>query len=172
MQVAVIEYARNVAGLEAANSTEFVADNPHPVIALIEEWQDAGGTLEVRKEGGDLGGTMRLGGQQIHLAPDSSAHRVYGDDRIVERHRHRFEFNNTYRQRLSDAGMIFSGTSIDDLVETVELPDHPWFIGCQFHPEFTSSPLRGHRLFSSYVLAARERRAERGDDELPRAAVQ
>ncbi len=172
MQVAVIEYARNVAGLESANSTEFDAATPHPVIALIEEWQDADGTVEVREAGGDLGGTMRLGGQEIRLRPESSAQKVYGLDTIVERHRHRYEFNNNYRDVLSDAGLLFSGTSIDDLVETVELPGHPWFIGCQFHPEFTSSPLRGHRLFSSYVLAARDRRAGRGGDELPRAAVQ
>jgi len=171
MQVAVIEYARNVAGFANANSTEFDKTTDHPVIALIEEWQDAGGTVEVRAEGGDLGGTMRLGGQDIHLAEESVAKRVYGKELIVERHRHRYEFNNNYRQSLSDAGIVFSGTSIDDLVETVELPGHPWFIGCQFHPEFTSSPLHGHNLFSSYVRAARTRRElKRGD--LPRAAAQ
>lgn len=171
MQVAVIEYARNVAGLDDANSTEFVRDTPHPVIALIEEWQDAGGTVEVREEGGDLGGTMRLGGQEIWLSEDSNARKVYAENTIVERHRHRYEFNNNYRKPLSESGMVFSGTSIDDLVEMVELPNHPWFLGCQFHPEFTSSPLRGHRLFSSYVLAACRRR-ELSGGELPRVAAQ
>ena len=157
MQVAVIEYARNVAGLEGAHSTEFKPDARHPVIALITEWSTAEGGIEKRDENSDLGGTMRLGGQQCRLAEGSLARRLYDQDVIVERHRHRYEFNNTYREALQQAGLRLSGTSLDgNLVETVEIPGHPWFLACQFHPEFTSTPRDGHPLFSGFVRAARE----------------
>jgi len=157
MQVAVIEFARNVAGLEAAHSTEFDKDTPHPVIGLITEWTTAEGDVERRCEDSDLGGTMRLGGQECMLAEGSRARAMYGKERIVERHRHRYEFNNTYLDRLTEAGLVISGRSADgSLVEVVELADHPWFIACQFHPEFTSTPRGGHPLFSGFVQAARE----------------
>ena len=158
MQVAVIDYARNIAGMENANSTEFNKDTPYPVIALIEEWTDEQGNLQVRDENSDLGGTMRLGGQKCHLTAGSKAREVYGSDTIVERHRHRYEFNNMLREQLVDTGLIIGGVSDDDLVETVEIADHPWFVGVQFHPEFTSSPRDGHPLFTSYVEAARAER--------------
>jgi CTP synthase len=162
MQVAVIEYARHVAGLEEAHSTEFRKDTPHPVIALITEWQDREGRIERRDEHSDLGGTMRLGAQPCRLAPGSLAHRTYGQDVIMERHRHRYEFNNAYRDTLEGAGLRVSGTSTDgSLVEVVELDDHPWFLGCQFHPEFTSTPREGHPLFIGYILAARAQRERR-----------
>ncbi len=158
MQVAVIEYARHVAGLADAHSTEFRPDTPHPVIALITEWTTEDGRVERRSADSDLGGTMRLGAQRCRLRPGSLAHRTYGQDVIEERHRHRYEFNNGYRQALSDAGLVLSGTSMDDeLVEVVELEDHPWFLGCQFHPEFTSTPREGHPLFAGFVQAARRR---------------
>ncbi|HET7369390.1 MAG TPA: CTP synthase, partial [Gammaproteobacteria bacterium] len=156
MQVAVIEYARNVAGLAGAHSTEFETAPAHPVIALITEWLDKAGSVEQRSAASDLGGTMRLGAQECRLVKGSLAERCYGAESIVERHRHRFEFNNNYLDLLSDQGMVFSGASVDGLVEVVELPDHPWFIGCQFHPEFTSSPREGHPLFSGFIRAARE----------------
>ncbi len=157
MQVAVIEFARNVAGLEAAHSTEFDKDTPHPVIGLITEWTTAEGEVERRCEDSDLGGTMRLGGQECVLAEGSRAREMYGKERIVERHRHRYEFNNTYLDRFTEAGLVISGRSADgSLVEVVELADHPWFIACQFHPEFTSTPRGGHPLFSGFVQAARE----------------
>jgi CTP synthase len=156
MQVAVIEFARHVAGLEGAHSTEFRRDTPHPVIALITEWQREDGGLEQRNEDSDLGGTMRLGGQRCELQPGSLAHRVYGRDSIVERHRHRYEFNNVYREQLAEKGLVMSGSSIDgELVEVIEIPGHPWFLACQFHPEFTSTPRDGHPLFSGFVRAAR-----------------
>ena len=161
MQVAVVEYARHVAGLEGAHSTEFQPDTPHPVIALIEQWQDRSGRLEQRDAGADLGGTMRLGAQASHLAPGSLIHRIYGRDVINERHRHRFEFNNLYMEQMKAAGMVFSGRSDDGLVEVIELAGHPWFVGCQFHPEFSSTPLDGHPLFESFVAAARTARAQR-----------
>ena len=155
MQMAVVEYARHVAGLEAANSTEFDPDTPHPVIALITEWLDREGRVEKREAGADLGGTMRLGGQSCALAADSLARKVYGADTIVERHRHRYEVNNIYLNRLQQAGLKVSGKSEDGrLCEMVELPGHPWFIGCQFHPEFTSTPRAGHPLFTAFVRAA------------------
>ncbi|MEM7763287.1 MAG: CTP synthase [Pseudomonadota bacterium] len=156
MQVAVIEYARHVAGLDGAQSTEFDRQTPHPVVALITEWQTADGMTEVRSEASDMGGTMRLGGQQIQLQPDSMVQRIYAQDEIRERHRHRYEVNNNYRERLSKAGLHFSGLSADDLVEMVELPDHPWFVASQFHPEFTSNPRDGHPLFSGFISAARD----------------
>ncbi len=156
MQVAVIEFARHVAGLEKAHSTEFEPDTPDPVIALITEWRTAEGKVEVRDHDSDLGGTMRLGAQQCRLEEGSRAREIYGREIINERHRHRYEFNNNYRDSLSQAGLKLVGTSLDgSLVEVVELEDHPWFIACQFHPEFTSTPRDGHPLFSSFIRAAR-----------------
>lgn len=155
MQSAVIEFARNVAGLEGAHSTEFLPNSPHPVIGLITEWMDEDGQLETRDEDSDLGGTMRLGAQKCRLQPETLAHRSYQKDVITERHRHRYEFNNKYLEQLEKAGLIFSGKSMDGrLVEFVELTDHPWFLACQFHPEFTSTPRKGHPLFSSFIEAA------------------
>jgi len=155
MQLAVIEFARNVVGLAGANSTEFDPETPHPVIALITEWQDRDGRIERRTEKSDLGGTMRLGAQRAALDPGSQARRIYGDDVINERHRHRYEANNQYLGRLKEKGLRVSGlTEAEQLCEMVELPAHPWFIGCQFHPEFTSTPREGHPLFRSFVEAA------------------
>ncbi|RCN59556.1 CTP synthase [Acidiferrobacter thiooxydans] len=160
MQIAVIEFARAKVGLTGAHSTEFDPKTPHPVIALITEWMGSHGQREVRTEGADLGGSMRLGGQRCELAPGSRAAGIYGAANIVERHRHRYEVNNTYRERLAEKGLRISGTSPDQaLVEIVELPDHPWFIGVQFHPEFTSNPRDGHPLFRSFIEAACARRA-------------
>jgi len=157
MQVAVIEYARNVAGLTGAHSTEFQPKTPHPVIALITEWQDASGQVEQRSAESQIGGTMRLGGQQCKLVSDSLARQVYGQDVVSERHRHRYEFNNHYLASLETAGLKFCGTSLDGkLVEAIEIPGHPWFLACQFHPEFTSTPRRGHPLFIGFIQAARE----------------
>jgi CTP synthase len=157
MQVAVIEFARNVAGLEKAHSTEFDPSSPHPVIGLISEWKDADGSLQTRSSDSDLGGTMRLGGQQCRLAVNSRAYEAYQQDVIVERHRHRFEFNNHYRKQLTEKGLIISGLSIDnELVEIVEISDHPWFLACQFHPEFTSTPREGHPLFTGFIRSAME----------------
>jgi CTP synthase len=156
MQVAVIEFARDVAGLEGANSTEFDADTAHPVIGLITEWMDQSGQIETRDEDSDLGGTMRLGGQECRLEAGTLAHTTYASDVIKERHRHRYEFNNQYRDKLTQSGLVISGTSRDgSLVEMVELHDHPWFLACQFHPEFTSTPRDGHPLFSGFIRAAR-----------------
>jgi CTP synthase len=166
LQVAVIEYARHVAGLEGAHSSEFQADTPHPVIALITEWMDQDGSTQSRDADSDLGGTMRLGGQVCALEAGTVAREHYGRDEIIERHRHRYEFNNTYMQRLKDAGLVFSGFSKDGLVEIVELADHPWFLACQFHPEFTSNPRDGHPLFRGFVTAARDHQALK----LPQAA--
>lgn len=155
MQVAVIEFARHVAGLEEANSTEFDPKAKYPVIALITEWQESDGHLEQRDEHSDLGGTMRLGGQQCHLIEGSKVKELYEKDVIVERHRHRYEFNNVYLEKLTSAGLKIAGRSADDkLVEIIEIPDHPWFIACQFHPEFTSNPRDGHPLFSGFIRAA------------------
>jgi len=160
MQVAVIEYARDMAGFKDAHSTEFRPNTPHPVIALITEWTDAEGKVEKRSADSDLGGTMRLGGQQCRLTDGSRVRGLYGKDVIVERHRHRYEFNNGYRESLQKAGLQFAGLSMDgSLVEVIELADHPWFIACQFHPEFTSTPRDGHPLFTGFVGAAREQRA-------------
>jgi CTP synthase len=161
LQVAVIEYARNVAGLEGAHSTEFEPGSPHPVIALITEWQDRTGEQLERSEDSDLGGTMRLGAQECRLRADTLAARTYGAEAVFERHRHRYEFNNRYLETLEQAGLVFSGWSIDDLAEMVELEDHPWYLACQFHPEFTSTPRDGHPLFTGFINAARARaRAE------------
>ncbi len=164
MQVAVIEFARNLAGLEGAHSTEFNADTTHPVIALISEWTAGDGTMEARDKDSDLGGTMRLGAQKCRLVPGSRSRGIYKRAVIAERHRHRYEFNNGYLNALQDAGLVIAGKSVDDnLVEVVELADHPWFVGCQFHPEFTSTPRDGHPLFSGFIRAARTRRgAQRG----------
>ena len=162
MQVAVIEYARNKAGLEDANSTEFNADTPFPVIALITEWVGRGGRVEHRSEESDLGGTMRLGAQKCRLRRESRSRFVYGTDIINERHRHRYEFNNTYMDLLQDAGLLIAGKTIDgNLVEVAEIPEHPWFIGCQFHPEFTSTPRDGHPLFRGFIEAANAHQEER-----------
>jgi CTP synthase len=158
LQIAVVEFARNVAGLAGAHSTEFYRDTPHPVIALITEWMDRTGALEKRDEASDLGGSMRLGGQECVLVPGSRVAGIYGRERIVERHRHRYEFNNIYREIIERAGLLISGWSLDGLCEMIELPDHPWFIACQFHPEFTSSPRDGHPLFTGFIAAAQVRR--------------
>ncbi|MGD8842067.1 MAG: CTP synthase [Gammaproteobacteria bacterium] len=165
MQVAVIEFARHVAGLQGAQSTEFDRATPHPVIGLITEWQDQSGSIERRDEHSDLGGSMRLGGQVCKLKPGTLAQRVYGKDEIVERHRHRYEFNNSYREVLAGAGMVFSGMSADgNLVEVIEIPSHPWFVACQFHPEFTSTPRDGHPLFRGFVEAANHHREALSSD--------
>jgi CTP synthase len=162
MQVAVIEYARNVAGLKKAHSTEFVNDTKDPVIALITEWTTSEGEVEERDEDSDLGGTMRLGGQECVLADGSMSYELYGKSHIVERHRHRYEFNNTYLDVLQNAGLAVVGRSVDGtLVEMVEIPEHPWFVACQFHPEFTSTPRDGHPLFSGFITAARAFNASR-----------
>lgn len=158
MQLAVIEYARNLAGLAGAHSTEFDAETPHPVVALITEWQDRDGRVEHRNAASDLGGTMRLGGQECELKAGSLVRKIYGADRIIERHRHRYEVNNHYLPRLREAGLSVSALSLTgELCEMVEIPGHPWFVGCQFHPEFTSTPRGGHPLFKSFVEAALER---------------
>jgi CTP synthase len=155
MQVAVIEFARNVAGLEDANSSEFDSRSSHPVIALITEWTTAEGKTETRDQSTDLGGSMRLGGQECLLVEGSLARQVYGKSSVVERHRHRYEFNNDYRRLLQEHGLRIGGTSIDgELVEMVEVAGHPWYLACQFHPEFTSTPRDGHPLFSGFVTAA------------------
>jgi len=157
MQVAVIDFARHVAGIPGANSSEFDLSADDPVIALITEWQTDNGETIIRHTDSDLGGTMRLGGQQFVMKPDSLAAKTYGAERVVERHRHRFEFNDNYANRLVEAGLVLSARSAGDgegLVEMVELPDHPWFIGCQFHPEYTSNPRDGHPLFTGFIEAA------------------
>lgn len=159
MHAVVIEYARNVCGLENANTTENDINSPHPVIALITQWQDHLGQLEKRDSNSDLGGTMRLGSQKTYLQSGSLVHKVYGSSVISERHRHRYEFNNAYRQVLQKNGLLLSATSQDnELIEMVELSTdiHPWFIACQFHPEFTSTPRGGHPLFSNFIKAAKE----------------
>ncbi|MFT5394314.1 MAG: CTP synthase [Gammaproteobacteria bacterium] len=155
MHAAVIEFARSIAGLDGANSTEFERNTEHPVIALLTEWLSTDGTVEYRDESSDLGGTMRLGGQPCDLVAGTKTREAYGRDRVVERHRHRYEFNNNYLATLVEKGMTISAMSADgELVEMIELPDHPWYIGCQFHPEFTSNPRDGHPLFSGFVKAA------------------
>lgn len=155
MQMAVVEYARHVAGFDGAHSTELNAATPHPVVALITEWTDEEGNVVERDEATDLGGTMRLGGQQCQLAEGSKIAEIYQSNNIRERHRHRYEVNNGYISRLEEAGLIFAGRSEDrELVETIEIADHPWFVACQFHPEFTSTPRKGHKLFSAFVNAA------------------
>jgi CTP synthase len=155
MQLAVIEYGRHVLGLDGATSTEFNRTTPHPVVALITEWQDALRGAQARDESSNLGGTMRLGGQDVTLFEGTRARALYGKGVIRERHRHRYEFNNTYLERYRAAGLTFSGLSPDGLVEIVELADHPWFVATQFHPEFTSNPRDGHPLFTGFIAAAR-----------------
>jgi CTP synthase len=155
LQLAVIEYARHKAGLDGAHSTEFDPATPHPVIALITEWHSREGKLELRDGASNLGGTMRLGGQECMLLPGSLARQIYGREKIVERHRHRYEVNNRYIPQLMNSGLRVSGISAtEDLTEMIELPGHPWFVGCQFHPEFTSTPRQGHPLFSAFIRAA------------------
>ncbi len=155
MHVAVIEFSRHVAGFEGANSTEFNQQAEHPVIALISEWMDEEGSLEQRDEASEMGGTMRLGGQTCLLQDGTLVRKLYAKETIIERHRHRYEFNNRYRRDLEKKGLIVSGISQDNkLVEIIELADHPWFIACQFHPEFTSTPRDGHPLFSGFIHAA------------------
>ena len=157
MQVALIEYARNVAHMDNANSTEFDPNTKYPVVALITEWKDESGKVGKRSEKSDLGGTMRLGGQLCHLQKDSLVRKLYGKDDIVERHRHRYEVNNNLIKQITDAGLKIAGLSTDNkLVEIVENPNHPWFIGVQFHPEFTSNPRSGHPLFTGFIKAAKE----------------
>jgi CTP synthase len=165
MQLAIIEYARNVAGLEGAHSTEFNRGTSHPVIALISEWQDLKGTVEQRSDQSQMGGTMRLGAQEVRLSHGSRVHQIYSADVIHERHRHRYEFNNTYLQKLMNAGLRFSGFSRDGLVEMVELPQHPFFVASQFHPEFRSTPRDGHPLFTGFIKAARTHAQE----QMPKA---
>lgn len=156
MQTAVIEFARHVVGLEGAHSTEFKSNTPHPVIALITEWLKDDGVIEKRNTDSELGGTMRLGGQICHLMKDSLSYQLYGKAMIRERHRHRYEFNNQYMGVFRQAGLVFAGMSADgNLVEVIENPNHPWFIGCQFHPEFTSTPRDGHPLFTGFLQATR-----------------
>ena len=168
LQVAVIEYARNVAGLKDAHSTEFEVATANPVIGLITEWKEMDGTVQERGEESELGGTMRLGAQVCNLEEGTLALEMYGSAQIRERHRHRYEFNNRYIKQLGDSGLIFSGFSNEGLVEMVELPvnQHPWFVACQFHPEFTSTPREGHPLFTGFIAAAREYHAQE-----PSAAV-
>ena len=162
MQAAVVDVARNIAGLEGANSTENDRQAAHPVIGLITEWRTQSGDIERRDEGSDLGGTMRLGLQEQRLKPGTLAHQLYGKDVVGERHRHRYEFNNRYRTQLEEAGLVIAAKSMDDLlVEMVELPQaqHPWFLACQAHPEFLSTPRKGHPLFIGFIRAAREHKA-------------
>jgi CTP synthase len=155
MQVAVIDYARNVANLSGANSTEFNVKTQHPVIGLITEWQSAEGKTEQRSADSDLGGTMRLGGQLCHLEESTLSHKLYGGNSVVERHRHRYEMNGNYVAKLEKSGLTIAGRSADKkLVEVVEIKEHPWFVACQFHPEFTSTPREGHPLFSGFIEAA------------------
>ena len=154
-----MEFARNVAGMENANSTEFMPDCKYPVVALITEWRDEDGNVEVRS---DLGGTMRVGGQQCNLSDNSSVRQLYGEPTIVERHRHRYEVNNMLLKQIEAAGLRVAGRSADNkLVEIIELPNHPWFVACQFHPEFTSTPRDGHPLFAGFVKAAGEHQKRR-----------
>ncbi len=160
MQAAVVDIARNLAGLEGANSTENDRQTPHPVIGLITEWRTQSGDVEHRSETSDLGGTMRLGLQEARIKPGTRARELYGKDVVGERHRHRYEFNNRYRTQLEEAGLVISAKSMDDLlVEMIELPNHPWFIACQAHPEFLSTPRTGHPLFVGFIRAAREQKA-------------
>lgn len=166
MQVAIVEIARHVLGLKDANSTELDKATPHPVIALISEWQDQMRGVQLRDESSRKGGTMRLGAQDVVLGAGTRARDIYGKDIIMERHRHRYEFNNNYMERFRSSGLRFSGFSRDGLVEVIELPGHPWFVATQFHPEFTSTPRDGHPLFASFIRAARAYRVA----QLPRAA--
>jgi CTP synthase len=164
--MAVIEFGRHVLGLEDANSTEMNPATSHPVIALITEWQDAALGAQQRNESTGKGASMRLGAQEVLLGAGTRAREIYSRDAIMERHRHRYEFNNNYLERYSRAGLRFSGFSRDGLVEIIELPSHPWFVATQFHPEFTSTPRDGHPLFTGFIRAARAHRSA----QLPQAA--
>ncbi len=166
MQVAIVEYGRHVLGFTDANSTEFNRATSHPVIALISEWQDQARGFQARTETSNKGATMRLGAQEVLLGAGTKAREIFAKDVIMERHRHRYEFNNTYLDRFIQAGLRFSGFSRDNLVEVIELPNHPWFVATQFHPEFTSTPRDGHPLFTGFIRAARAHRAA----QLPQAA--
>ncbi|MFT7235708.1 MAG: CTP synthase, partial [Methylophagaceae bacterium] len=164
MQVAVIDYARHKAGLKGAYSTEFDTTTPHPVIGLITEWEKEDGSVELRDQESDLGGTMRLGGYTCLLEEGSLAQTIYGENQAMERHRHRYEFNNNYKLVLQEAGLRFSGLSTDkNLVEMIEIPSHSWFVACQSHPEFTSTPRHGHPLFNGFINAAKTNKAKRGE---------
>ncbi len=170
MQIAIIEYARHKAGMADATSTEFSHETKHPVIAMVTEWINKAGEIETRHEHSDKGGTMRLGGQTCQLTPGSLAQQIYGKDKIVERHRHRYEVNNIFLPQIEAAGMKVSGRCVNsNLVEMIELPNHPWFIGCQFHPEFTSTPRDGHPLFTGFIRAAKE--YQKKNEEKQRASV-
>ena len=163
MQVATIEYARHKAGLTQANSTEFDPHTPQPVIALIDEWQDADGRIQKRDAASDLGGTMRLGAQSSDVQPGTLAHQIYGDT-VTERHRHRYEANTQYLDQLRAAGLVISAlTQREHLTEIIELPQnvHPWYMGVQFHPEFKSTPWAGHPLFNAFIKAAVQRHHDR-----------
>jgi len=166
MQVAIVEFGRHSLGLNDANSTEFNRATPHPVIALISEWQDRVQGVQTRDESSVMGATMRLGAQEVVLGAGTRAREIFGKDLIMERHRHRYEFNNNYLDRYRQGGFRFSGFSRDGLVEVIELPNHPWFVATQFHPEFTSTPRDGHPLFTGFIRAARSHRAS----QLPQAA--
>ena len=168
LQIAIIEFARNVALLENAQSTEFDSATENPVVALVTEWTQSDGNVVARNENDDLGGTMRLGAQDSILRPGSLCAQIYGKARIQERHRHRYEVNNNYRDQFENQGLRISGCSEDDLVEMIELPGHPWFVACQFHPEFTSTPRDGHPLFSAYVSAMLQAKSQ-GDINKPKA---
>ncbi|HEV2681516.1 MAG TPA: CTP synthetase, partial [Rhodanobacter sp.] len=171
---AVVDFARNVAGLADADSSENDRNTPNPVIGLITEWTTASGEVEQRSDRSDLGGTMRLGSQECRLKAGTLARELYGQDVVRERHRHRYEFNNRYRQPFEDLGLVISGKSMDDLlVEMVELPQqkHPWFLACQAHPEFTSTPRDGHPLFIGFVHSAREFKAVREGERLAQESV-
>jgi CTP synthase len=174
MHAAVVDFARNIAGLEGATSSENERHCKDPVIALITEWTTGAGDVERRSEESDLGGTMRLGAQECRLKAGSVSRELYGQDVIRERHRHRYEFNNRYRQQFEDLGLIVAGKSMDDLlVEMVELSPqkHPWFVTCQFHPEFTSTPRDGHPLFNGFVRAALEYKTVRNAPRFAAEAV-
>ncbi|WP_166206501.1 CTP synthase [Cognatiluteimonas telluris] len=174
MQAAVVDYSRHVLGLSDANSSENDRQSAHPVIGLITEWRTASGDIERRSEASDLGGTMRLGLQDQRIKPGTLAHKLYGADVVGERHRHRYEFNNRYRSQLEDAGLVISAKSMDDLlVEMIELPQsqHPWFLACQAHPEFLSTPRDGHPLFVGFIRAAREHKAQAGGRLLKEATA-
>ena len=175
MQLAVIEYARHKAGLTGANSTEFDPDTPHPVVALITEWKDSDGRIERRTASSDMGGTMRLGSQPADLVPGTLAARIYGGSIVQERHRHRYEVNNHYLPQIEAAGLTVSArakaaSTGEALCELIELADHPWFVGCQFHPEFSSSPRAGHPLFKAYIEAALASKARSKVQSLGQAA--
>jgi CTP synthase len=166
MQIAAIEIARDKCGLEGANSTEFDPETQHPVIALITEWQNHDGKVERRDAQSNFGGTMRLGAQPANVRKNTLAHRIYGKDVVAERHRHRYEVNNHYVPRLEAAGLTVSAkTRTEDLTEIAELADHPWFVGVQFHPEFTSTPRDGHPLFTAFIKAALEQHKKRVGSE-------